>query len=78
MHREVKKLETPSEGYFLAKRELNEALKMRIENLQLLAIQAHKEGNLQVKESFVKLVTEFEKFRGHIRNVMLWDTRRGE
>jgi hypothetical protein len=74
---ETDKLTNPSDGYFLAKREMNEALKLRIEKYALLAIQADKEGNLQVKESYRKLVSELEQFRGYVRNVMLWNTGRG-
>lgn len=68
----------PSEGYFIAKREMNESLKLCIEKFALLAVKAHKDGEIRDKLFYVELVTELERFRAHTRNSMLWDTRRGE
>jgi hypothetical protein len=68
----------PSDGYFLAKREMNEALINRIDIYVAKSQSAHLLGDAIQAAMFRQLASDLEKFRGFVRNVMLWDTDNGK
>ena len=72
------KVSKPSEGYFMAKREVADALVRRAEKYAELALKYIKDRNMQGYEMNTKLVAEFERFRSFVRNSLLWDTSNGK
>lgn len=69
------KLEKPSEGYFLAKREAGLAIMNRVMSIEE-QLKDPKTDSKQAKVLIAK-IEALEEVRSFIRNVMLWDTGRG-
>lgn len=69
------KMTKPGDGYFYAKREMQEALERRIIKVQALRDKTSNENHqlLMVYDAQLSTLEEVRKF---VRNVMLWDTRK--
>lgn len=72
------KLTKPSEGFFLAKRRIQDGLAGRIENLE------KERSSLRPSESTIDRIREIsaeikalESARDYVRNGLLWDTSEG-
>lgn len=74
----AEKLRNPSDGYFLAKREIQEVLEFRLNCLTtdlyqaIISNEEHRELELKSK------IKQLEDVLNFVRNVMLWDTSKGE
>lgn len=70
----------PSEGYFLAKRQLQDALLYRIEQYEkkLDTLKVTSIDDADEYDTLVEKIEELELVRNYVRNVMLWDTSEGE
>ena len=74
----MSKLTKPSEGYFLAKRQVAEKLEGHIGVLLEKSSEAKLRGD-ELSVAFMEVeVRILEKVRNQIRNTMLWDTSKGE
>ncbi len=73
----AKPVTKPSEGFFIAKRQMHQALDHKFCEAQSLLTQLQKNGRYS-DAAMVSLEIRFiEKFRDYVRNGMLWDTRKG-
>lgn len=73
----VEKLTKPSEGWWACQRQMQASLMGRCE---VLSEQIHKAIKLGQYTKVVELQVEYDltdKVRRHLKNVLLWDTRRG-
>lgn len=74
----AQKMTRASEGYFLAKRQLQDTLARRIMDLEKKAHVAEVRGNFAESLDLQCLAIELTKVRDYVRNVMLWDTKKGD
>lgn len=74
----MKTLKTPSEGYFLAKRQAQDSLEGRISVLNEKLEAARMNGNTALELGIVSEINIVEKIRTHLRNTLLWDRRNGK
>lgn len=65
---------TGKDGYFLAKRQLQESLAYRITRLEEEAKRAGQSGDDRQEVITKGKIYEMEKVLSYVRNVMLWDT----
>lgn len=72
------KLTKASQGYFSAKREMVEAIDRRIEKADEARQKAVLEGAAQDHQIADACVKTLENVRYFVRNVMLWDTSKGD
>lgn len=73
-------LKKPSEGYFLAKREMQDSLAGRI-NILTEKMKALKNQQSPPQQEITSLKNEIEvleKTRSHLRNSLLWNKENGE
>lgn len=73
----MSKLEKPSEGYFLAKRQVQDSLNGRLEVLteRFNEFKSRRDyANLAIVSVEMEIVNNL---RNHLRNSMLWDTEKG-
>ena len=72
------KLTKPSEGYFLAKRRVADAIIGRIEVLEKEreGLSVNDENIYRIREIGTE-IDALERFRSHVRNSLLWDTSEG-
>lgn len=67
----------PSDGYFMAKREMQEAIMRRVAVLEEKRSK-DRTGNTHEKWiDYTSQIKALEEARSFIRNVMLWDTSKG-
>lgn len=74
----MKKLTKASEGYFKAKRDLQNSLAGRMDVLIEKLEKAKAENDYQTAAMLMLEHGVVEKLRNHLRNSMLWDTRLGK
>jgi hypothetical protein len=68
----------PSEGYFYAKREAQDAIFRRQEKYEQQMKEAEANGDVHAHIAAKSKIEALEEFRGFIRNVMLWYVGNGE
>lgn len=71
------KLTKPSEGFFLAKRQMQDALDFKIADKQQLINHLQKNGRYSDAAMVSLEIRTLEKIRDYARNGMLWDTSKG-
>lgn len=69
-------LTKPSEGFFLAKRQMVEAIDGRMNILHKERIDL-KQDDFERRQEIDSEMQALEKVRSYIRNVLLWDTSKG-
>lgn len=67
---------TPSDGYFRAKREVQNSLDGRIEILYEKLEKLEKASSFEARD-MISEIRIMEKVRSHLRNSLLWDTGNG-
>lgn len=68
----------PSDGYFFAKREIVKAIDGRISKLHTQMEELDKTSeNVDLHRSLKSQIRALENIRNFVRNVMLWDTSKG-
>lgn len=71
-------LTKPSEGYFLAKRQMVEAIDSRMNLLHQEQINLPKDSDSVDRHRAISVeLRTLENTRNYIRNVLLWDTSQG-
>lgn len=70
----------PSDGYFLAKRQIQDAILYRIEKYEkeLDTLNVTSIDNADEYDAILEKIKELELFRNYVRNVMLWDKSQGD
>lgn len=71
-------MKNPSEGYFLAKRQLADAIESRRVKLEMDQRLAGKMKDTKSFDDIGSKLEELETVRQYVRNVMLWDTSDGK
>lgn len=69
---------TPSDGFFIAKRQMQESLDNRIGILLAKKKKLTDESNYTGLTIVLIQIDQLESIRDYVRNGMLWDTRRGK
>jgi hypothetical protein len=75
--KQEEKLTKPSEGFFIAKRQMQEALDFKLGELIQKKNQLTKESNYTGLTIVLIQIDQLESLRDYVRNGMLWDTGRG-
>lgn len=74
----MSKLTKPSEGFFLAKRRIQDGLANRIETLTKERNDLpHTSDNVDKHKSLTVKINTLEEARDYVRNGLLWDTSQG-
>lgn len=63
-----------SDGYFIAKRQMLDALDSRIESYKFDLSRADYNTSMKI----IYQIKELEEIRSYVKNVLLWDTSLGE
>lgn len=71
-------IKNPSDGYFLAKREVVEALIHRADKYEREMKEAEASGNVEAHIAAKSKYYATEDFRNFVRNYLLWDTSLGK
>lgn len=72
------RLTKPSDGYFLAKKQMQEALDYRISFYLNEATKAAQGGDERMESIARAKIAELEDVRKYVRNVMLWSKLDGK
>lgn len=70
-------VKTPSDGFFIAKRQMQEALDNRLGALMVKKRKLTEESNYTGLTIVLIQIDQLESIRDYVRNGMLWDTRNG-
>lgn len=66
---------TGKDGYFKAKRQMQESFGYRISKLEEELKKAEADGDVHRHIAIKSKITQLEEVLSYVRNVMLWDTR---
>jgi hypothetical protein len=66
---------THKEAYFMAKKQMTDALDYRMSLYEELLVEYEQQGNINYYRMTEVRIQELNQFRDFVRNGMLWDTK---